>query len=291
MLCTMKRLLSNNERDINDEPGVTLNRALKHGWLELWYQPKYCLQNTRLIGAEGLIRARHPEIGVVGPGAFLPGATEDDMLAMTEFVISTALRDWVDCSAVGAGNVKLSVNVPASAFLKLQIAKMIREQRPRAADWPGIILEVTEDEVIRDLQVANDVAFELRTHNCELAIDDFGAGYSSLARLRELPFAELKIDRAYVMACDADKMNARILESIIELAHRFELTAVAEGIETPHESHKLQGLGCDVGQGFWFAKPLAKDDFLTKIGRTGAKPPADDRRSWWGGSPKLRATV
>lgn len=290
MLCTLKRLLD-TERDVNDKPEVTLGKALKHGWLELWYQPKFCLRNTRVIGAEGLIRARHPEVGVVGPGAFLPGATEDDVLAMTERVIAAALRDWVDCSAVGAANVKLSVNVPASAFLKLPIATMIREQRPRAADWPGLILEVTEDEVVHDLQVANDVAHDLRTHKCELAIDDFGAGYSSLARLRELPFAELKIDRAYVMACNVDKMNARILESIIELAHRFALTAVAEGIETPHESHKLQGLGCDVGQGFWFAKPLAKSEFLTKVGRTGAKPPADERRSWWGGTPKPRISV
>ena len=86
--------------------------------------------------------------------------------------------------------------------------QIIKELRPKSADWPGLILEVTEDQVVNDLKMANDVANELRGFNCSLAIDDFGAGYSSLARLRQLPFSELKIDRAYVTDCDSDKMNA-----------------------------------------------------------------------------------
>ncbi len=94
--------------------------------------------------------------------------------------------------------------------------------------------------------------------NCSLALDDFGAGYSSLARLRQLPFSELKIDRSYVTDCHLDKVNAGLCETIVELAKRFELKTVAEGIETVHESHKLQGIGCDIGQGYLFAKPMAK---------------------------------
>ena len=246
------------------KPVVTLKEALKENWLELWYQPKISLQARRLAGAEGLIRLRHPQHGVMFPGSFLPGAGEDDMLAMTGQVIATALRDWEDCYAHGV-SVKLSVNAPVSALTKLPIAQMVREQRPKESNWPGLILEVTEDEIIGDLKLANDVASELQAHNCSLAIDDFGAGYSSLARLRQLPFSELKIDRSYVANCHKDRVNAGMLESIVELAHRFGLKSVAEGVETWHESHKLQGIGCQIAQGYLFAKPMSKEQFVSTL--------------------------
>ncbi len=201
------------------------------------------------------------------------------MLALTERVILDALRDFEDCAAQGVA-VKLSVNVPASAFVKLPIARMLREERPAAPNWPGLILEVTEDEAVHDLKIANEIADELRALNCSLALDDFGAGYSSLARLRQLPFNELKIDRSYVTDCDTDRVNAGLCETIVELGKRFALKVVAEGIETTHESHKLQGIGCDIGQGYLFAKPMAKDHFVAVLGRrlvSAPKPAANPR--------------
>ncbi len=211
------------------------------------------------------------------------------MLRLTETVILTALRDWNDCAAVGMPGLHLSVNVPATAFVELPIAQMVREERPKSTDWPGLILEVTEDQVVNDLKMANDVANELRDQNCSLSIDDFGAGYSSLARLRQLPFSELKIDRVYVTDCHIDKMKTGLLDSIIELARRFGLATVAEGIESSHESHKLQGLGVGTGQGFLFAKPMAKDDLLARISSTTGKRRVEQPRSWWqfGAAPKF----
>jgi EAL domain-containing protein (putative c-di-GMP-specific phosphodiesterase class I) len=259
---------------------VTLGDVLRRNWFELWYQPKIDLRSKRLVGAEGLVRARRPDGRVISPAMFLPGAKEADMLALTERVIVTALRDFEDCAALGA-SVKLSVNVPVSAFVKLPIAQILREQRPSAPTWPGLILEVTEDEAMKDLKIANDVADQLRALSCTLALDDFGAGYSSLARLRQLPFSELKIDRSYVTNCHVDRVNAGLCETIVELAKRFELKTVAEGIETMHESHKLQGIGCDIGQGYLFAKPMPKADFLGALGRrmVGGPPPAALPRS------------
>jgi EAL domain-containing protein (putative c-di-GMP-specific phosphodiesterase class I) len=245
---------------------LTLGDVLRLDLFEQWYQPKIDLRAKRLVGAEALVRARRRDGSLISPGAFLPGAAEADMLALTERVILTALRDFEDCAAAGAA-LKLSVNVPASAFVKLPIAQLLREERPKAGNWPGLILEVTEDEVMHDLKIANEVADQLRALNCSLALDDFGAGYSSLARLRQLPFSELKIDRSYVTDCHVDKVNAGLCETIVELAKRFELKTVAEGIETPHESHKLQGIGCDIGQGYLFAKPMAKAAFVALLGR------------------------
>lgn len=279
--------------DASGEPVVTLNQAMRKNWLELWYQPKIDLATKRLVGAEGLIRVRHPRHGTIFPGSFLPGASEADMLKMTEQVIVTALRDWEDLSANGV-SVRLAVNAPVSAFTKLPLATMLREQRPRSTRWPGLIIEVTEDEIVNDLQIANEVAAELRVHHCTLAIDDFGAGYSSLARLKQLPFSELKIDRSYVMNCNRDAHNAGLCETIVELARRFGLKAVAEGIETHHESHKLQALGCDVGQGYLFAKPMPKEQFVALLCRRVVRNPdqadaVSGGRSLQGFSPRFGA--
>jgi len=196
---------------------VTLADVLRRGWLEQWYQPKIELKTMRLAGAEGLARARHPDGRVLPPGVFLPGAGDADMLALTERAITTALADWDEFAANGM-SVKLAVNVPVSALVSLPIADMVRAARPKTESWPGLILEVTEDEIIRDLKLANDAAARLQAAHCSLALDDFGAGYSSIARLRQLPFSELKIDRAYVMNCHVDRVNAGLCEVFVELA-------------------------------------------------------------------------
>ena len=240
---------------------IPLGEVLDRDWFELWYQPKIELKTMRLVGAEALVRARHPTRGVVAPFFFLPEANEEDLHRLTEQVILTALGDWEIFNDYGV-SMKFAVNVPVSAFVKLPIPQMIREARPRAQNWPGMVLEVTEDQIIHDLNIANDVAGALSELNCTLALDDFGAGYSSLARLRQLPFSELKIDRSYVMNCDSDQLNAGLCETIVELGKRFGLKTVAEGIETVHESHKLQGIGVNVGQGYLYAKPMEKAQLI-----------------------------
>ena len=255
---------------------ITLRQVLQRNWEELWYQPKIDLRTRRLVGAEGLVRARRPDGSVIAPGEFLPGAREDEMLALTERVIVAALRDFDECAALGA-SVQLSVNVPVSAFVKLPIAQLLREERPLAPTWPGLIFEVTEDEALNDLKIANDVAGQLHALGCALSLDDFGAGYSSLVRLRQLPFSELKIDRSYVSNCHIDKINAGLCETIVRLGKRFGLKTVAEGIESVEEAQKMQSLGCDVGQGYLFAWPMAKDEFLNALGRrmVGGPPKAE----------------
>src|SRR5665647_656562 len=262
MLKGLRNLFSSGSAPYADPKAkIPLSEVLKRDWFELWYQPKIELKTMRLVGAEALVRARHPTRGVVAPYFFLPDASEEDLLALTERVILTALGDWEIFNENGVA-MKFAVNVPVCAFVKLPITRILREARPRADNWPGMVLEVTEDQIIHDLNLANDVAGDLRALNCTLALDDFGAGYSSLARLKQLPFSELKIDRSYVMNCDHDQLNAGLCETIVELSKRFGLKTVAEGIETVHESHKLQGIGCQVGQGYLFYKPMPKGQLI-----------------------------
>jgi len=279
---------SGKDDDELSDGNITLADVLTLGWFELFYQPKIELGSRRLVGAEALVRARHPKRGMLPPAVFLPGASSEDMLKLTERVIAAALRDWEDCAAVGAPHIKLAVNVPADAFVKLPIAQMICEERPMAENWPGLVLEVTEEQAFNDLKMAKEVAAELRVHHCSLAVDDFGAGYSSLARLKQLPFSELKIDRVYIIDCHVDRIKGGMLESIIELAHRFGLKTVAEGIETAHEAHKLQGIGCQIGQGYLFAKPMPKDEFIAGISsRVGIPLSAPQRGFFAGLMPKF----
>jgi EAL domain-containing protein (putative c-di-GMP-specific phosphodiesterase class I) len=247
-------------------PAFDLDRLLRENWLQLWYQPKVDLKLRSLAGAEGLVRGVHPEHGVIPPGAFLPHASEESMLRLTETILLTAMRDWSEFAEHGF-TLRMALNVPVSALVKLPISTLVREHRPKSDKWPGLILEVTEDQIVRDIPLAHEIATQLKIYNIVLAIDDFGTGYSHLARLRELPFAELKLDRNLVANCGSDETNAALCQTGIDLAHRFGSKAVAEGIEKASELEALVKMGCDLGQGFLFAPPMSKDRFISLLKR------------------------
>ncbi len=239
----------------------SLDEALDQGWLELWYQPKVDLSTGETVGAEGLIRARHPDHGVLPPAAFLPNATDQALSRLTERVILDALRDWQGMSDAGYP-IQLCVNVPASALVGLPIAQILRQNRPRSADWPGLVLEVTEDQIVDQLDLAQEVAAQLKIYNTALSLDDFGQGYSCLARLRDLPFDFLKIDRSFVMGCAADPLKRDLCRAIVNMARGFGCKVVAEGIETAADLQVLQDLGCEYGQGYLLGRPMPKDALL-----------------------------
>ncbi len=243
---------------------VDLDEALASNWLELWYQPKIDLRSKTLAGAEGLIRCRHPEHGMLPPASFLPGASERSHAKLTELVIASALRDWDEIAESGV-HLHTAVNTSIGALANLQLPALIREHRPRNAKWPGLILEVTESEVVKDVPLMHEISTQLRIYGITFAIDDFGEGFSSFARLRELPFAELKLDRSFVKDSGNDARNAGICETIINLAHHFGATAVAEGIENASDLQTIHRLGCDMGQGYFLARPMPKSDLVALL--------------------------
>jgi EAL domain-containing protein (putative c-di-GMP-specific phosphodiesterase class I) len=236
-------------------PRIEIDEALHKGWFEIWYQPKIDLKRKCLAGAEALARIRHPTFGVLLPGTFLPGVTENSIANLTEHALITTLQTWPKFDEAGF-NLQLAINVPVSALFKLPITALVEEHRPRSDRWPGIILEVTEDQIVRDLKRANEVATRLRESGINIAIDDFGAGYSSLSSLRELPFVEIKLDHSFVHNCATDATNAAICQTAVDLAHRFGSAAVAEGIENPADLQALMVMGCDFGQGALIAPPM-----------------------------------
>jgi EAL domain-containing protein (putative c-di-GMP-specific phosphodiesterase class I)/FixJ family two-component response regulator len=256
---------------------VALSEALEQGWVELWYQPKLDIQRNRVAGAEGLVRVRHPVHGLILPGAFLPEAEEASIVALTELVIIKALRDWHHMSH-SEHVMRLAVNAPVSALSQVNIPELIREHAPTTPRWPGLIIEVTENEVIQDILLAQEIATQLSLYNVSLALDDFGAGYSSFARLRALPFHELKLDRSFVKNCATDRTNEGISKTIIDLAHRLGILAVAEGVESGSDLLSLYQMGCDIAQGFHLAPPMTLEQLVWTL-NPGNKAPSSFRRA------------
>jgi EAL domain-containing protein (putative c-di-GMP-specific phosphodiesterase class I) len=162
--------------------------------------------------------------------------------------------------------------VPASALSKLPIAEIVAQNRPQSENWPGLILEVTEDQIVRDIAMAKKCAAELKASGVTIAIDDFGAGYSSFSSLRDLPFAELKLDGSFVKNCAIDATNAAICQTAIDLAHRFGSVAVAKGVESIADLQALLVMGCDFGQGMLVAPPTPKECFLELLSQRMNRP-------------------
>ena len=250
---------------------IAVDEALRNNWLELWYQPKIDLKRKCLAGAEALARIRHPQEGMLWPESFLPGIDEESLTHLTEHALMTALRNWSMFEDAGF-NLHLAINVPASALSKLPIAQLVTQNRPRSDAWPGLILEVTEDQIVRDIALAKEHAGELKACGVTLAIDDFGAGYSSFSSLRDLPFSEIKLDDQFVKNCATDATNAAICQTAIDLAHRFGSAAVAEGIESMTDLQALVVMGCDFGQGMLVAPPMPKERFLDLLRQRNNKP-------------------
>jgi EAL domain-containing protein (putative c-di-GMP-specific phosphodiesterase class I) len=252
-------------------PRVSVAEALRNHWFEIWYQPKIDLKRKCLAGAEALARIRHPDLGVLLPGSFLPDVDEESVAALAQHALMATLCDWSMFEQAGF-NLHLAINVPVGVLLKLPIAKLVAEYRPKSERWPGLIVEVTEDQIVRDLALAQKIASQLQVSGIKIAIDDFGAGYSSFSSLRDLPFAELKVDRSFVMGCSTDATNAAICQTAIDLAHRFGSAAVAEGIETQTDLQALMVMGCDFGQGVLIAPPMPKERFLGLLRERMNKP-------------------
>jgi EAL domain-containing protein (putative c-di-GMP-specific phosphodiesterase class I) len=260
---------------------IDLDEALRKGWIEFWYQPKIDLRKKQLVGAEAFARARHPQYGVLMPSAFMPGASESSLIKLSEHTLTQALRAGLNFARFGVF-LRLAVNIPVNALAKLAVAEIVEPYSRQFEKWPGLIIDVTEEQIVTELEFANQFTKKLEHLNVKLAIDDFGRGYSSLARLKELPFAELKLDRAFVADCGSDKVNAPLCKTVISLAHNFGSRAVAIGIEKASDALALVTMGCDYGQGFLLGQPMLEERFISLLrqrsGRQGvAAVPAMDQ--------------
>ncbi len=237
-----------------------LRDALESGRFVLYYQPKVNMRSGAVVGAEALIRWQHPEHGILPPAKFLPLIENDDLIvSIGDWSIEAALRQMEDWRSVGL-DVPISVNV---AGRQLQSSGFLEKIKIALALHPAVAqrleLEVLESAALGDIDEVSRVMTACRDLGVSFALDDFGTGYSSLTYLKRLPVQTLKIDQSFVRNMLADPDDLAILEGIIGLAESFRRRTIAEGVETAAHGEILLRLGCELGQGFAFARPMPAD--------------------------------
>jgi len=248
-----------------------LRRALERNQLRLAYQPQMDLDSGRIVGAEALLRWRHPELGEVSPAEFIPIAESSGLiLPIGDWVFETAARQIADWDRAGLPPLTLAVNVSSVQLRQSDLPQRVK----RALDRAGVGIErleveLTEGAAMRDPQGAVSVMNALYEQGTELSIDDFGTGYSSLAYLKKFPVAKLKIDRSFVRDLMTDAGDRAIVHAIVSMATSLGMRTVAEGVETEAQLGFLRERGCHSMQGFLLSKPLPGDAFADFVRRRG----------------------
>jgi len=244
----------------------SLHRAVERNEFRVLYQPIHSLASGRAVGAEALVRWEHPERGLVGPGEFIALAEETGLImAIGTQVLREACRQartWQEENQ----RLAIKVNLSARQFVHPNLAGVVAEILDETGIDPALVyLEITETVLMEDVESTSGALSELKGLGVSLTVDDFGTGYSSLAYLKRFPVDELKIDRDFVAGLLSDQEDQAIVTAVINLAHTLGVVAVAEGVENIDQVRRLRALGCDLGQGYHFGRPLAPDDLTARL--------------------------
>jgi diguanylate cyclase (GGDEF)-like protein/PAS domain S-box-containing protein len=240
-----------------------LRKGLERDELEVHYQPFYDLDEQQVVGAEALVRWRHPTDGLLSPMRFIPIAEETGLIQpLGRYVLDKACRQVCSIRQRLGVDLPISVNLSPRQFQESGLLTQVAA----ALDASGLpsellIFEITESMVMEDLCGAREIMKRLCRLGVRLAIDDFGTGHSSLAYLRQFPVHEVKIDRTFVQGVAESSVDLAIVRAVIDLANAMGIASVAEGVETKDQLAGLRMLGCQVGQGFYFSHPLRAEEF------------------------------
>jgi EAL domain-containing protein (putative c-di-GMP-specific phosphodiesterase class I) len=237
-----------------------LRHALARGELRVYYQAEVEFETGRLAGMEALVRWEHPERGVVNPTQFIAVAEESGLiLQIGRWVLYEACRQLKEWEGQYKRDIPLTVSVNisgrhfAQATLIDEVADVLAET---GIDPSHLIIEITESVAMEGAQTTIETLRKLKSLGVALAIDDFGTGFSSLSYLKQFPVDYLKIDKSFVDGVTFQGRDTAIVRAVIALGHALGLKLIAEGVETPEQVNKLRELGSEIGQGYYFAKPL-----------------------------------
>ena len=243
-----------------------LKEAIAQGILKLHYQPQVDVQSGAIVGAEALLRWHDPELGEVSPLRFIPVAEATGLiLPLSDWVLETACQQIAAWAQAGTP-LRVAVNFSAQQFRQRNLPEMVRaalERTGAQAEWLDI--EITESVAMTQPEQAREQLNALVALGCRVALDDFGTGYSSLAYLKALPVSKLKIDKSFMDGIPDDIGDATISRAIIALAHSLGMTLVAEGVETEAQLAFLRQYGCEVYQGWLFAKAMAAEELTERL--------------------------
>ncbi|HSC84677.1 MAG TPA: EAL domain-containing protein, partial [Pseudomonas sp.] len=244
-----------------------LRRAIEREELSLHYQPKICLASQQLIGAEALLRWRHPVFGDIPPDRFIPLAEENGMiLQLGDWALQEACRQLSEWQGQHAPFGPLSVNLSGSQLRQPKLAERIADTLSDfGLDASKLQLEITESFIMNQAEEALFILHELKALGLQLAIDDFGTGYSSLSYLKRLPLDILKIDKSFIQGLPEDQDDAAITRAIIALGRSLQFTVIAEGVETKAQELFLAAEGCQQIQGYVVSRPLTAESFASNF--------------------------
>ena len=238
-----------------------LRSALERGELRVHYQPIVTLESTEIVGFEALVRWQHPTRGLVPPLAFIPLAEETGLIIpLGRWVLETACRQaakWrATRSALDDKPLFVSVNLSARQFMQADLVGDVADVLAETGlDAGSLDIEITESVLMDQSETGIRTLRRLRALGVRLVLDDFGTGYSSLSYLKHLPLDTIKIDRSFVAGIE-EKADRSIVQAVVALAHGLGIGVVAEGIETERQAERLLALGCDLGQGYLFSRPV-----------------------------------
>ncbi len=238
-----------------------IKNGLEKGEFYLAYQPKVNAKTKKIVGAEALVRWKHPEMGRVSPGDFIPAAEESRLIIpMGEWVFSKACAQLKKWHGMGFDDFTLAVNFSGIQFQQEGAVSLVRNilESPESADH-GLELELTESVLVENSEEAIEKLKAFHDLGLHLSIDDFGTGYSSMKYLKDMPIDCLKVDQCFVRGIET-KANQAIARTIVNLAKMLGLTTVAEGVETEEEENLVEMIGCDLIQGFLFFKPISPEE-------------------------------
>lgn len=240
-----------------------LRFAIKQEEFRIHYQSKYCLITKQMIGAEALLRWKHPELGEIPPSEFIPIAEETGLIIpIGEWVLKQVCKQAVEWQRKGYLPMVLCVNISARQFLYWDLPKKVEEiLREAKLDPRYLNLEITETQAMENATQSIETMKTLKDLGVSIAIDDFGTGYTVLSYLKNFPIDFLKIDQSFIKGALNDPADESIIKAVIDVAHSLKLKVIAEGIENERQLELLKGYNCDKGQGYYFSKPLAPSEF------------------------------
>lgn len=258
---TVKSLLDEQKNAaLLDGPSrITLEEAIKNGWLDFWYQPKVNLRTRNLVGVESLVRLHHPKIGLVPPSVFLTTADETSLFVLSQQALVHAVKTSANFARLGL-NLRVAINISMKALRALPVDRLIRQHSIAAGPRPSLLFDVNQDDVAANLSFVYQRSKALRELGVRLAIDDYQSGQLSQAELKDLALTEIKIGRIFVAGCDNGSIEAAICQSVVEVARKLGTLTVGVGIERASQAEALARMGCDVGQGFLFGHSVPADE-------------------------------
>ncbi|WP_395407765.1 EAL domain-containing protein [Pseudoduganella sp. UC29_106] len=257
--------------------GASLRQALEKNEFELHYQPQVSLRSGKVVGLEVLLRWRHPQQGLIGPGHFIGYAEESGLIIpIGEWVLQQACRQNKAWQDAGLPSVPVAVNVSARQVAQPGLEETVRSALEQSGLAPRYLeLELTESISMNDPERSVPLMEAMKAIGVEISIDDFGTGYSNMSYLKRFPIDRLKLDISFVRDITTDPGSLAISDSIITMSHSLHLEVVAEGVESEAQLALLSARGCDIVQGYYFSKPLPADE-LAQLLREGKCLPIDE---------------